>query len=232
MNDLPSNQRFLLRIAAAQGVPRAPSGDPAWTPMPSWCERCIRIDPTVQPVDRLRILNGYCDFAVRLPFFQEIAYRILAEQKAELGRDPSASELLQRLMESVHDMVTYLPDPDGEEVFQPVLSVVTNGMGKGTSRITGLHRGGDDCEGLATVFVTLARILGFRASNVWWNQPGASLNHVAAQVCDGGEFPTEFGSPRCIPIETTIPGALPGETPYDAIRRIGPEYRNRIFGEV
>ena len=232
---LSANARMLLSLRGlgsdARG-PLAPSGQPVSTPYPQWCRECVRIDPTVQPVDRLVILNGYCDYAVTLPFFRETAQRIYNELAAELGRQPTATELLTRIMESVHDLVDYLPDPDGEEIFQPVLSCVFNGLGKHVSRLTGQKRGGDDCEGLATVFVTLARILGFKASNVWWEQPGAALNHVAAQVCDGGVFPTNFGSPRCIPIETTIPGAVPGETPYEAIRRIGPAYKSRVFGEA
>lgn len=210
----------------------APSGLPVATPFPQWCRECVRIDPTVQPVDRLVILNGYCAYAVTLPVFQELALRIYGELRGELGREPSATEMLARLMESTHDLVDYLPDPEGEEIFQPVLSCLTNGLGRHVSRLTGRLRGGDDCEGLATVFVTLARILGFKASNVWWEQPGAALNHVAAQVCDGGAWPTNFGSPRCIPIETTIPGARPNETPYEAIARIGPAYRERVFGSA
>ena len=226
---LSGNARMILALRAPP-IDRAPSGLPVATPFPQWCKECVRIDPTVQPVDRLRILNGYCDYAVTLPFFQETARRIYDEFTDELGREPSATEMLQRLMESTHDLVDYLPDPEGEEIFQPVLSCVFNLMGRHTSRLTGMRRGGDDCEGLATVFVTLARLLGFRASNVWWEQEGAKLNHVAAQVCDGGAWPTNFGSPRCIPIETTIPGALPNETPYEAIARIGPAYRERVYG--
>jgi hypothetical protein len=235
LEPLSANARMMLAlrgVGAPSSGPLAPSGQPVSTPFPSWCRECVRIDPTVQPVDRLVILNGYCDYAVTLPFFRETAHRIYRELAAELGRQPTATELLTRLMESVHDLVDYLPDPDGEEIFQPVLSCITNGLGRNVSRLTGQKRGGDDCEGLATVFVTLARILGFKASNVWWEQPGASLNHVAAQVCDGGTFPTNFGSPRCIPIETTIPGAAPGETPYEAIKRIGPAYKSRVFGEA
>jgi len=143
---------------------------------------------------------------------------------------PDHRELFACLMGDVHELVDYLPDPPGEEVFQPVWSVIWNGMGRTMSPITGQRKGGDDCEGLATVFVTFARVLGYNASCVWWDQPGANLNHVAAQVCNGGPIGADIGSPVCIPIETTIPGAIPGETPYDALRRIGPNYQARIFG--
>jgi hypothetical protein len=203
---------------------------PKLTPYPKWCKFCYLVDPHVPPSERLVILNGYCADAALMPPIIELAHVLKEKCARGLGREPRPLELFSCLMADVHDLVDYLPDPPGLEVFEPVWSVLWNGMGRTISPITGQRKGGDDCEGLATVFVTFARILGYNASCVWWDQPGASLNHVAAQVCDGGTARTDFGSPICIPIETTIPGAIPGETPYDALRRIGSDYQSRVFG--
>lgn len=174
------------------------------------------------------MLNRYSEDGARDPAFRKIAENLYGMLYNRLGRPPTAYELLHWLMERVHDFVDYTPDFEGREIFQPVQSTVWNGQGRTISPITGRRKGADDCEGLAAVVVSWAIALGIRAGNVWNDQPGAAQNHVLGEACSGGTYPVDWTG--CIPIETTIPGAFPGESTAQAINRIGPVYRSRITG--
>ena len=200
------------------------------TPDPTVCPACVEVAPTVPPAERERMLDAYSHAAARDPNVQVLAATLYVGLGDTLGRVPNACEVLQCLMDAVHDLVSYLPDPAGREIFQPVQSILGNAMGSETSPLTGFMRGGDDCEGLASVFVAFALCLGFRARNVWVDQEGATLNHVRAEVCNNGQFPTNFAR-MCIVIESTVPGAFPGETTDAALARVGDHFHSRVYGE-
>lgn len=192
------------------------------------CRECYEIPPTMPPAERILRLNRESQRAAQDPSIQRLARALYTRLATRLGRAPTSTETLQELMDAIHLLVDYVPDPPGREIFQTVRSTLSNGLGRGISPLTGQLKGGDDCEGLAAAVVALGLVLGLNMGNHWYHQEGAALNHVAAEACDGGPWPTHFG--RCIPIETTIPGARPGETPYDVLRRIGPAHKERIFG--
>ncbi len=93
--------------------------------------------------------------------------------------------------------VGYRADPPGAEVFQDADETIANG---------------GDCEDLAVLFAAIASLVGLRAQIVWLDQQihGHALNHVFARVMVDG---------RWIDAETSIAGALLGESPSDAARR-------------
>lgn len=198
-------------------------------PLSDLCPGCYLVPATVSPVARVALLNEESRKAARNPAVQAQAHMLYRRLAARLGRGPSPRELLQELMDRVHDFVDYVPDPPGVELFQSVLSTLTNRRGRSLSPFTGQVKGGDDCEGLAAVVVAWGLVLGLNTGNRWWNQPGAALNHVSAEACDGGPWPTDFQT--CLPLETTIPQARLGESPYEALARLGPLHRQRVFGE-
>ncbi len=132
----------------------------------------------------------------------------------------------------IHLLVEYVGDPPGEEVFQSVEYTLTNELGREVSPLTGRRKGTADCEDLSAAVVALGLALvalgltpGLTLRNRWWNQPGAVQNHVAGEACD----PTFVHEP-CISVETTIPGALAGDDPYQALFRVGGDFRTRVFG--
>jgi transglutaminase-like putative cysteine protease len=214
-----------LNIAKMTVESRATDGDNSRVEL---CAHCYRIEATVPPETRERMLSELADRGAKDPYVQTVARSLYGLLVARLGRAPTAVELVQWLMDQIHDLVDYVPDPDGEEIFQDVRYTLAGGSGYGTSSLSGSRRGGADCEDLATAVVSLGRVLGLRMYPKWWDQKGARLNHVAAQVCDGGTIRSEFGG--CVSVETTIPGARVGETPYQALERVGNNFQNRVFG--
>jgi transglutaminase-like putative cysteine protease len=77
--------------------------------------------------------------------------------------------LAQVLLEAQNALIAYLPDQDGQEVFQG-------------ARFSYFARTGD-CEDKSVFFASVARLLGLEADVVWIDQPGAANNHVTARVC-------------------------------------------------
>ena len=145
-----------------------------------------------------------------------------------LGRTPTREELVQWLMDCVHLLMDYAPDPPGLEVFQTVQWSIGGQCGFSVSPITGATKGCGDCEDLATLLVCLCLCLGITARVKWIEQKGSPLNHVAAVVLFDDQRPDDPKAWRCT--DATIPGARVGETPYEALDRVGPGFRSRIFG--
>lgn len=152
-------------------------------------------------------------------------YAMLAER---LGRTPTREELVQWLMDAVHLLMDYAPDPPGLEVFQTVQWSIGGECGFSVSPITGNRKGCGDCEDLATLLVCLCLCLGITARVKWIEQKGSPLNHVAALVLFDDQRPDDPRAWRCT--DATIPGARVGETPYEALDRVGPGFRSRVFG--
>lgn len=190
------------------------------------------IAATVPPAERERLLDARSVDAARNPLVQAVARALYGTLVRSLGRTPSRLEVVQWLMDSIHLLVEYVGDPPGEEVFQSVEYTLTNELGREVSPLTGRRKGTADCEDLSAAVVALGLALvalgltpGLTLRNRWWNQPGAVQNHVAGEACD----PTFVHEP-CISVETTIPGALAGDDPYQALFRVGGDFRTRVFG--
>jgi hypothetical protein len=185
------------------------------------CPTCFEVPATMLPDARVALLMRISQQALSNPRVREIARQLRSTLTDRLGRSPTQGEMVQWLADAGHLLTEYKPDPPGEEVFQSVEYTLGGGASRQKSPITGRAKGVGDCEDLAGMFVALALALGIPARVQWWSQPGAPLNHVAAQAKIGNEW---------VNVETTIPGAHVGETPYQALDRIGPDYRSRIFG--
>ena len=180
------------------------------------------IPPTTLPSEREAMLDAIAASAARDPRVKAVADGLYTKLADRLGRAPPRPELLQWLMDSVHLLADYAPDLPGEEVFQSVQYTLWGGCGAGISPLTGQQKGCADCEDQAALLVALCLALGIRARVKWLDQPGSPLNHVSAMaLLDGGQW---------ICTDATIPGARPGETPYQALDRVGPGFRSRIFG--
>ncbi len=152
-------------------------------------------------------------------------HALALELVAHDSRDP-----LQALLDGLHRQVTYVPDcGDGscEEVQRPDFTLFERRQG--------------DCEDMSIAYASLARSLGYGARAVWLSQNGPN-NHVPAQYCGPQQIrhgdntaaavtsaavtPPANGLDCAAPnewvwVETTLPGALVGEHPYAAVRRLG-----------
>jgi len=138
-------------------------------------------------------------------------------------------ERLQALLDGMHSVVVYEPEParaDGtviqEKLRQAITTLAEKRMG--------------DCNNLSIAYAAMARALGFNAVATWVHQPGLPVDHVAAQVCLGGN-PGDKAAARydltltappsasCkltwVWVETTLPGARVGAHPYDEAVRLG-----------
>lgn len=189
------------------------------------CPSCVVIPPTASPSERVALLMRYAQEGARDPRVQTIAQALLAMLSQRLQRRPTSSETAQFFADALHLLTQYLPDPDGQEVFQSVQQTLGGGCGSEVSPITGKLKGCGDCEDLAAAFVALCMVVGIPSRVVWLEQPGAPLNHVSAQVRTDPARPEEW-----LWMETTIPGARLGENPYGALQRLGEQFRTRVFG--
>ena len=185
------------------------------------CPACFSVAATTPPSRRVVMLDNLAATAASDPRVQSVARYLYDQLAARLGRGPTAAETAQWLMDALHLLCDYAPDPPGEEVFQSVEWTLSGACSPDISPITDRPKGCGDCEDLASCFVALCMCLGLRARVRWWDQPGQALNHVSAQVAIDGTWTDA---------ETTIPGARLGESPYAALARVGPSFRTRIFG--
>lgn len=78
---------------------------------------------------------------------------------------------------------------------------------------------GADCEERAALLAALCSADGIGALLAWLLQNGAPLDHVTVLVWVGGDV--------AVWADPTIPGALVGEHPRDAARRLGYKPRSR-----
>lgn len=93
--------------------------------------------------------------------------------------------------------IPYLPDPPGKDRFAPVWWTLENG---------------GDCDDLAAAYESLGCSNGLRTHTDWVTQPGATLDHVTNMTwIDGSDLWSE----------SSVPGAVLGESPYHAIERQG-----------
>lgn len=126
------------------------------------------------------------------------------EVRALWRRDPveRAAALLARVQE-----LPYHPDPSGfggDWVRPPCRTLVEGG----------------DCDCLTVLVAALDQAAGLTWRVAWLIQPRASLDHVAAQVFVARAWQWQ---------ETSVRGALLGESPHDAVMRLGSA--SHVFGE-
>lgn len=179
------------------------------------------IPPWVPPAERERILDGYARAGAANPWVQTVARTLDAMLVRQLGREPTGLERVQWLLDCQSDLAQYKPDPEGREVFQPVVYTLGCQCATAVSVLTGLRKGVGDCEDLGAAVCALGLVLGVPMRVKWWDQPGAVQNHVSAAIITGRDP---------VIVEATIPGARVGESPYEAVARVGPGYRSRVFG--
>ncbi len=211
-------------------APTRPAGAPSIVFPPR-----MLIAETTPPAERERLLDLISSVGADNPNVRRMALGLYQRLTEKLGRTPSAAEVVQWLMDQIHSLVEYVPDPDGLEIFQSIEWTLGGGASTMTSPLTGHPAGIADCEDFAAAVVSLGTALarmglvpGLVLRNRWWNQPGAAQNHVAAEACHAA-FRTKFGE-RCVAVETTIPGARLSESPMQALARIGPHFARRILG--
>ncbi len=180
------------------------------------------VPPTTPPDDRETMLYARALSAARNPAVQRLGAGLRGRLAKRLGRPPLPLELVQGITDDMHQLVIYVPDPPGVEVFSAVEWTLGNALGRDTSPLTGALMGAGDCEDIAasTSSVGISQGLDMRPK-WWWNQPGELQNHVLASWRDAG---------RIISVETTVPGAIVGETPQQTVDRIGAEAVRRILG--
>ena len=179
------------------------------------------VPPTTPPADRETMLYARALSASRNPAVRLLASGLRGRLAARLRREPAPLELVQAVTDDTHQLVVYRPDPAGVEVFNSVEWTLGSGGGGTTSSLTGAPMGAGDCEDFASAASALGISVGLDMRPKWWDQPGQVQNHVASLWSDAG---------RVISVETTVPGAIVGETPQQAVDRIGPLAVSRILG--
>jgi hypothetical protein len=199
------------------------------------------IDAYVPPPAREQVLNEMALEGSRDPRVVAIARGIvdgLAARHTAAGKPPPTDrEVFQELLDRLHDLMVYSPDPKdpvtGEQLeeFADIETLMFSGrFPDQVSPVTGKPKGDGDCEDMAEVFVALVRATGREAFVRWLDQPGLPQNHVAAAVCPSAQGGAMFAPGGCWWAEATLPGAAIGEDPYDALRRLGPAHRGRVLG--
>lgn len=171
--------------------------------MPSrYPNRPFRIDPRTSVCDRLRILEALAAEGTQDPLVRQMAWRIEARARVAGPQLPvRRGDWWKRVLAlealAAVQSLPFRPDPGRLEWFQPAGYTA---------------RFGGDCEDLVVLFVSLCRLLGLRAQVEWINQPGKPLNHVTSRVfLEGGWWWAE----------SSIRGAMLGESPYEAAERLG-----------
>ena len=158
------------------------------------------LDPTTPVCDRVNGMNAAADAAASDPAVRAAAQRVRDRVALLLPTAPvpGASERLLALeaLRLVHGL-PYVAEKSGLDCYQPPGYTLAHG---------------GECKALSTLYVALARLLGLRAEVLWIDQEGAPLNHVVAVVFVAGQ-PTWA--------ECSVSGAMLGESPYEAIERLG-----------
>ncbi len=165
-------------------------------PSPYASPPAFRVPDAVPACARWRTLEDLADEGAVTPVIRAAAVRIRAQARALApGGDPAWLEAALALAET--QALPYVAPPDGQQWFQPV---------------TQTEATGGDCGNLAANLVARLRALGLTAQVIWITQTGQRVNHVTVAVWLGGEWRWA---------EPSIKGAALGESPYDAVRRVG-----------
>jgi hypothetical protein len=182
------------------------------------------------------LLEALADEGAADPQVRDLAFRIVNDNGGGFARctrptPNNPRQALQAILDALPMLVQYTPDPQGREVFSRVQETLAPVPGTALSPLTGNAKGRDDCEGMATLFSALARAAGLSARPVWIDQEhkGAPLNHVAAVACGLGDHApagavlgsVRFAPAGCAWVEATVPGAIVGESPPEAVARHG-----------
>jgi len=182
----------------------------------------FRVDDTTPICDRIALTNGLASEGEDDPELQALARVVFARAGALAAvlagaapRDPllgsvvRAQQWFARLLalEALRAVqsLPYVPCPVGVDCYQPVAYTLAHG---------------GECKALVATLLALERVLGLRADPYWITQKGQDINHMTSFVwLDGQEL---WSDP-------SIRGAMLGESPYQATRRLGP---NAALGQV
>lgn len=155
----------------------------------------VRVPDSTPVCDRVGLLNGIADAGTRYGSAVSLAWR-MADAVGHVPSERRAEVLADLGLRAVQSL-PYVPDPEGQEWVQGV-------------DYTFAH--GGDCKDLSAALAAVYRTLGLRAEVYWITQTGRPLNHVTVRVFLGGQWRWA---------EPSIRGARLGESPYDALRRMG-----------
>lgn len=120
----------------------------------------------------------------------------LARRIRALAPQKNIWSFIQQALDEVQHL-PYVPDPEGQDCYK-------------TADDTAAY--GAECKGKNILFSALMIRLGITAEPVWIMQEGMPLNHVASVVM-------VQGNPYWA--DASIPGARVGESPYEALERVG-----------
>lgn len=120
----------------------------------------------------------------------------LSRRVRALAPEKNIPSFVQQALIEVQKL-PHVPDPEGKDCYKTVDE-------------TALY--GAECKGKNVLFCAIVIRLGVNAEPVWIMQEGMPLNHVASVVMIKG---------KPYWADASIPGALLGETPYEALERSG-----------
>lgn len=186
---------------------------------PSYCASVpdeLMVPNWVPPATRVNLMNCYVRDAMRDPMVREYAFQFAS-------RDPE--NVSQSILDGQNWLLRYgLDCGDGScELLRRARLIMRDGWG--------------DCKKKSIVTAAMMQIVGIPARVVWLHQQenGMSNNHVAVQMCREGlpsaTAPTAVKviepkkSLNCkgqwVWVETTLPGAIVGNDPYQELKRLG-----------
>lgn len=154
--------------------------------------------PDITPVcDRVAMMKAMAAQGINSPSVQATA-KFVAGRVAQMASYGNLQFLLAQEALRVVQGLPYVPEKSGQDCYQTVEYTATYG---------------GECKALTIYYVAVCRALGVDAEPVWITQSGQLINHVAAQVNIVGRAPM-WADP-------SMRGARLGESPYEAIARLG-----------
>ncbi len=160
-----------------------------------------RVSDETPVCDRVAIMEQLALESAQLPSVKALAASVLERAKALAPFSPvKTGDWQQRILATealrAVQSVQYVSAPEGEEWMQRGDYTLQNG---------------GECKALSVLLCAICRILGVKSEILWITQTGRPINHVAARIFLDGEWFWADGSVR---------GAMLGESPYDAIKRL------------
>lgn len=155
----------------------------------------FRICDDTTEQDRIDLLQDLAVHGSRLPEIGSLAQIVLSRVAIQQGHAGRVRAIASEALKAIQHL-EYHQHPSGEW-FQRVDYTLTHG---------------GNCEDLSSALVALLMRLGITAKAIWVNQSDRPLNHVAVQA---------FVNNRWQWADPSISGARFGESPYQAIERLG-----------
>lgn len=160
------------------------------------------VPPTTDIPARMRWLDQIVRESARDPAMIAARDQVMVEAQRMAKRTPSyrgdwfARIVALEAIRRVHE-VPYVAGPEGLDEFAPASYTLQHG---------------GDCDRLGTLLAGLCCLCGLISRVNWLEQPGQALDHVSVEIMLDG---------RWLWAEPSVPGAVLGEDPYAAVRRLG-----------